>query len=273
MQRKDGSFANYMNYDRSVLEERSDDAHGRIIWALGYLIRYAPTNSHFQLGLELFEQAVPQFAKLTYARGYANCILGIYHYVKRFPDQEKYLNLLKTLTDQLCEKYTNHKRDDWHWFEDSITYDNGLLPAALYRSYQISGNEKYLEIANESRLFLESKCFTEEWLSLIGNRKWLYLNQDYDTFAQQPTDAMCMIILYQCAHEATKNDEYNRKIQICFDWFFGKNDLDISLFDWETKGCKDGIEATNINCNQGAESNIAYLLSCLIAKPMSKSRI
>jgi len=271
MQRKDGSFTNYMTFDRSVLEGKSDDAYGRIIWALGYLIRFAPTNSHFHLGLELFENAIHQYTKLTYARGYANCIFGLYHYVKRFPDQEKYLNLLSKLSDQLCEKYINHKQENWHWFEDSLTYDNGLLPAALYKTYQITGDEKYFEIANESRIFLESKCFQEKWLSLIGNRKWLHLDQDYDIFAQQPTDALCMIILYQSAYESTGNEEFNNKIQLCFDWFFGKNDLDISLFDWETKGCNDGIEATNINRNQGAESNIAYLLSYLISKPKLNS--
>jgi len=266
MQRKDGSFTNYMTYERTLLDSKSDDAYGRIIWALGYLIRYAPNNSYFHLGMELFENAIPQYGKLNYARGYANCIFGLYHYVLRFPDQEKYLKLLKTLSDKLCEKYSQHKRENWNWFEDGLTYDNGLLPAALYRSYEILGDESYLHIAEESRTFLESKCLREEWLSLIGNRKWLRLDQDYDFFAQQPIDAMAMVILYQCAWEATGNKEFIDKLHLSFDWFFGKNDLDITLFDSESKACNDGIEENNINRNQGAESNIAYLLSYLVAE-------
>ncbi|MFA9389068.1 MAG: glycosyltransferase [Prolixibacteraceae bacterium] len=265
MQRRDGSFTNYMTYERTLLDTKSDDAYGRIIWALGYLIRFAPTNSYFHLAFDLFERAIPQYGKLSYARGYANCIFGLYHYIKRFPDQERYLQLLQTLSDQLCEIYKRHKKENWNWFEDSLTYDNGLLPAALYRSYEISGEEKYLQIADESRIFLESKCFREEWLSLIGNRKWLRLDQDYDFFAQQPIDAMAMVILYQSAWEATRNKEYLDKLRLSFDWFFGKNDLDITLFDFESKGCNDGIEEANINRNQGAESNIAFLLSYLVA--------
>ncbi len=269
MQQVDGYFKNFMTYEGALLDCTSDDAYGRTIWALGYLIRFAPIEPYFHLALELFEHALPQLNNLTYARGYANCILGLYHYIKRFPDQEKYLKLLQVLSDQLCEKFNDHKRENWNWFETSLTYDNGLLPAALYKAYEISGNDTYLQVADESRLFLESKCFKEDWLSLIGNRKWLHLDRiyDYELFAQQPIDAMAMVILYKSAWEATGNKEYINKLLISFDWFFGKNDLDISLFDLESKGCNDGIEEFNINRNQGAESNLAYLISWLVAKP------
>ena len=267
MQQKDGSFKNYMTFDRNVLNDTSDDAFGRVFWALGYLIQYVPLNSVFQLGHELFELSLPQIDNLSYARGYANCIFGLYHYVKRFPDQEKFLKLLQVLSDQLCEKFALHKHENWSWFEDRLTYDNGLLPAALFKAFEILGNEKYLDVANESMAFLESKCFKEDWLSLIGNQKWLHMDQDYKMFAQQPVDAMAMVLLYESAWEATGKQEYIDKLLLSFDWFFGKNDLDITLFDSETKGCNDGIEDFNINRNQGAESNIAYLLSWLVAKP------
>jgi hypothetical protein len=267
MRQKDGSFKNYMTYERTLLDDTSDDTFGRTFWALGFMIRFAPTDSLFHLGLDLFDHSLPQLDNLTYPRGYANCLLGLYHYAKQFPDQERFLKLIQKLSEKLCEKFEQHKRENWNWYEDSITYDNGLLPAALYRAYEITGNLKCLQIADESRLFLESKCFRENWLSLIGNRIWLHLDQDYEIFAQQPVDAMAMIILYESAWEATGNKEFIDKLRLSFDWFFGKNDLNISLFDPETKGCNDGIEAFNINRNQGAESNIAYLLSCLIAEP------
>ena len=269
MQQNDGSFYNYLTYDCKLSDSTSDDAYGRTIWALGYLIRYSPIDTYFHLGLELFEHAVHQMTNLTYARGYANCILGLYHYLKRFPDQEKYLKLLQVLSDQLCDKYRKQKQEDWQWFENSLTYDNGLLPAALYKAYEVLGNDTYLQVADESKAFLESKCFKEDWLSLIGNRKWLHLERayEYELFAQQPIDAMAMVIMYKSAYEATGNKQYINKLLMSFDWFFGRNDLDISLFDPESKGCNDGIEEFNINRNQGAESNIAYLISWLIAKP------
>ncbi|MCX6874054.1 MAG: glycosyltransferase [Verrucomicrobia bacterium] len=267
MQRKDGSFANYMTYERTVLDDSSDDSHGRVIWALGYLIRFAPTNSLFQLGHELFEHSLPLLTKLCHARGYANCILGVYHYLKRFPDQERFLRLLQVLADKLCEQFARHQREHWDWFENSMTYDNGLLPAALYRAYEISGQARYLRIADASRLFLESKCFRHAWLSLIGNRQWLHVDHAGDIFAQQPVDAMAMVLLYESAWEATGDSAHLDKLRLSFEWFLGHNDLNIGLLDVESKGCNDGIEEFNINRNQGAESNLAYLMSWLVAEP------
>lgn len=46
-------------------------------------------------------------------------------------------------------------------------------------------------------------------------------------------------------------------------WFLGENDLRVSLYDFETKGCCDGLESTGVNRNQGAESTLAYLISHL----------
>jgi glycosyltransferase involved in cell wall biosynthesis len=267
MQRKDGSYANFMTYDRSVIDETSDDTFGRVYWALGMLIQYAPVSSVSRLALELFEQSLPQMDSLAHTRGFANCILGISHYLKRFPDQERYLAILKKLADRLCDKYAFHKKKNWHWFDDKMTYDNGLLPAALYRAYEITCDPVYLDIADESRVFLESKCLKGNWLSLIGNRRWLHLDQDYEMFAQQPIDAMAVILLYESAWKATGNGDYIKKIRWSFDWFFGRNDLNISVYNTETKGCHDGIEEFNVNLNQGAESNIAYLISWLTAEP------
>jgi hypothetical protein len=46
-------------------------------------------------------------------------------------------------------------------------------------------------------------------------------------------------------------------------WFLGENDMRLSLYDFETKGCCDGLESTGVNRNQGAESTLAYLISHL----------
>jgi hypothetical protein len=35
------------------------------------------------------------------------------------------------------------------------------------------------------------------------------------------------------------------------------------LYDFETKGCCDGLERDGVNRNQGAESTLAYLISQL----------
>ncbi|NPD45347.1 MULTISPECIES: glycosyltransferase [unclassified Lentimicrobium] len=268
MQQEDGSFNNFLDFQRtSFVDGVSDDALGRTFWALAFLINLAPTDSMYAFGLDMLNRFENQIQDLSYARGYANVILGLEQLIKRFPDQEKYRIMLKDVADRLCYKYTYTRKEDWNWFEDTITYDNGLMPASLYVAYQITQDNKYLQIAEESRLFLESKCFREDWLSLIGNVRWLRKGDDFALFGQQPVDAMAMVIMYEKAYQVTNDSVMIDKLLISFYWFLGYNDLNISLIDSESNGCHDGIEEFSINRNQGAESMISYLISYFFAEP------
>lgn len=261
----DGSFKNYLNYWRNVTEDlASDDAFGRAVWALGFTIRFAPADSYFQLAMELFHNALHHLGKMRYARGYTNCIMGIYHYLQRFPDQEQYVKILDNLAESLCHKFQRHSHDEWRWFEPTLTYDNGLLPGALFLAHEITEKPEYLDIAIESMTFLEKKCFANHHLTLIGNGRWLRPVEDETAFAQQPIDAMAMIMMYRNAHKVLKDSRYKEKMRISFEWFFGNNDLGMPLYDEETNGCNDGLEEFCVSRNQGAESLIAYLLSWLI---------
>ncbi len=269
LQNEDGTFKNYLTYDHQLTEETgSDDAYGRAMWALGTLIRFAPNDSLFQVGMDLFFKALNGIDRLTHARGYANCIFGLYHYIKKFPDQERYLHMLMHLANKLLQKYQDFEQKNWSWFESSITYDNGLLPASLYVAYELTEKAEYLDIAERSRKFLETKCFVNQQLTLIGNKTWWLAHHDKTSpYAQQPIDAMAMVWLYHCAYRATRREEFTRKIITCFNWFLGMNELNMPLYDEHTFGCNDGLEEMNVNRNQGAESLIAYLLSWLLTKP------
>lgn len=265
MLQKSGLVKNYLTYDhRRFDDDFSDDAYGRSVWAMGYLVRYAPNDALFQSALDTFHQLMPAMDQINYARGYANCIFGLFHYHKRFPDQERFIALIQQVADLLCLRFEQHHHENWAWFEDALTYDNGLIPASLYVAYDVTFNERYLQTAEKSRLFLESKCFKHNWLSLIGNKRWLRFDTSYELFAQQPVDALAMMVLYKSAFLTTRLPEHEEKLKRSYYWFLGHNDLNISLFDKETKGCNDGIEQEGANRNQGAESTISWLLARLM---------
>ena len=82
-------------------------------------------------------------------------------------------------------------------------------------------------------------------------------------FAQQPLDALAMVLMFYQAFHFTKDKKYLKDLYTSYMWFLGENDMRISLYDFETKGCCDGLEATGVNRNQGAESTLAYLISHL----------
>ena len=97
----------------------------------------------------------PNFEKLTSIRGIANTLIGITHYIQRFQSDEKTIRLMEILSLKLVKQYNKHRDKDWYWFEDILTYDNGVIPLALYHSYQIVDNPVVLKVADESMKFLE----------------------------------------------------------------------------------------------------------------------
>lgn len=263
-QNDDGTFRNFLSYNRDFLDEvGTEDSTGRAIWALGYLVRYPPTEAYFQIGRELFSKAYPHFRKLKYIRGIANHIIGISHYLHRYPSDEGMGAVLKDLTEDLIQRYQNTRQEDWRWFETRLSYDNGIIPLALLESYGVLGDKRALDIAIEAIGFLENHVFIEGYLSLIGSDNWYEKGGNRSKYAQQPVDAMAMVLMYYQAYVVTKDKEYLQKMFSSYLWFLGENDLRISMYDFETSGCCDGLEGYGVNRNQGAESTLAYFISHL----------
>jgi hypothetical protein len=52
-----------------------------------------------------------------------------------------------------------------------------------------------------------------------------------------------------------------KEARIAFEWFLGRNDLGLELYDPATGGCRDALHEDRANQNQGAESTLAFLLS------------
>ncbi|MDP2990366.1 MAG: glycosyltransferase, partial [Kiritimatiellota bacterium] len=81
MQNPDGSFRNFIDYQRHFLDETgSDDAAGRALWALGYIIWRPPRNAYRSLAFECFQKALPHVRGLN-LRGKALAMLGLVSYL------------------------------------------------------------------------------------------------------------------------------------------------------------------------------------------------
>jgi glycosyltransferase involved in cell wall biosynthesis len=264
MQREDGNFRNFLSFTRQYLDEiGSEDSFGRTVWALGYLISCAPNNSYREFARELFFRSVPHFKKLHHLRGIGNTIIGIALYLKAHPDDEAMVGELATLTAALLHAYQVHQQDNWHWFEDKLTYDNAILPLALLHSCEITGDEQVKQVAMASMHFLDSLSFRSGCLSPVGNQGWYSQGEEIPLFDQQAIETMAMVLMYLQAYQTTHQPEFIEKMFISYQWFLGENILRVPLYDHETKGCCDGLQQTAINRNQGAESTLAYLISHL----------
>jgi len=264
MQNPDGTFRNFLSFSRNFLEKvGSEDSFGRTIWALGYLLGNAPNDSYYQTGRLLFFNAAPNFEKLTSIRGIANTMIGISYYLLSNPSDESMTERLRSLANKLVRAFDENETPGWKWFESILAYDNGMLPLALLHASEILNDEKITKTAMESMDFLIKNTLKDNYLSIIGNEKWYVKDGERSVFAQQPIDAMAMVLMLHQAFLLTKEKEYLNKLYNSFLWFLGENDLRMSLYDFETQGCCDGFEKYGVNRNQGAESSLAYLISHL----------
>ncbi len=264
MQNDDGSFRNFLSYNRNFLDEKgSEDSFGRTIWALGYLLANPPNDSYYQLGREIYFNALPHFKNLETTRGIANTLIGVCYYLAAVPGDAEMIDVLGDLSSKLTHRYTMHKTKEWKWFEPVLTYDNAVLPLSLLHAAGIQPKAVITEIAKESMHFLSDITLRNGYLSVIGNEKWYARDGKQSVFAQQPIDVMAMILMFQKAFQLTLDRTYLRNMYTSFMWFLGENDLGMNLHDQEMKGCFDGLECNGVNRNQGAESTLAYLISHL----------
>lgn len=65
------------------------------------------------------------------------------------------------------------------------------------------------------------------------------------------------------AYRSTGDTRWRTEAQRAFEWFLGRNDLNLPLYDPTTGGCRDGLHPDRSNENQGAESTLAFFQTLL----------
>jgi hypothetical protein len=261
-QNNDGTVRNQMNFDKTwQKEEAVHDALGRTLWALGAVMAKPPSPLYMPFIKDCFDRSVKHVSKL-YPRGQAYSILGMSDYLNQFPGASDIKRHLMTAADRLVEFYQNNATPQWQWFENKLTYDNAVLPCALFIAAQNFG-DKYLDVAEKTCQFLLEKTFNGSHFSFVGCNGWYEQGKTKAQFDQQPIEAAGTIIMLRAAYDATGNKKYLTLQRKTFDWFLGENDLHVPLYNFRTKGCHDGLTPGGVNDNQGAESLLSFLMSLL----------
>ena len=65
------------------------------------------------------------------------------------------------------------------------------------------------------------------------------------------------------AYRSTGDVRWRTEARRAFEWFLGRNDLNMPLYDPTSGGCRDGLHSDRPNENQGAESTVAFLQTLL----------
>ena len=97
----------------------------------------------------------------------------------------------------------------------------------------------------------------------IGSNGFYQRGGERARFDQQPVEAQAMVSACLEAYRITGDKSWRKEARRAFEWFLGRNDLNLPLYDPTTGGCRDGLHPDRPNENQGAESTLAFLQSLL----------
>jgi len=259
-----GYWRNFMDYTRHFIDrEVSQDCYGRCMLACSYAIsRSIPGIS--ELAFEIFQRGLNYIDSLISPRAIAYTIISLIRYLEYSSQNDKFIsgNVVK-LSEKLVTLYKAHIDDGWYWFENILTYCNGILPHAMLSSGNFMGRKKQIQIGIESLSFLLDNLMINGYLEIIGNKGWWVKNGKKATYDQQCIDAASILWACSEAYRITGDNTFKEAAKLCWNWFWGENSLNVSLYNEETGGCYDGLTPYGANRNQGAESLLAFLLSYL----------
>jgi hypothetical protein len=142
-----------------------------------------------------------------------------------------------------------------------MTYANAVLPHALFIAARCWPKETFLDIARSSFAFLDRKTTDQEIFWPVGNNGWFPHGEEKAQYDQQPVEAITMADAALAAYELLGEEEYLAACRRARDWFQGANSLGAPLADIRSGACRDGLQRSGMNRNQGAESTLAYLFS------------
>jgi hypothetical protein len=147
----------------------------------------------------------------------------------------------------------------WPWPEARLSYANAVIPEAMIAAGAVLGRP----------------ALQQQGLDLLG---WLL---DHETagghlsvtpvggagpgdrrpaFDQQPIEVAALADA--CARAAVvdgSDERWAAGVDAAAAWFLGENDVQLAMWDPETGGGFDGLQADGVNLNQGAESTLALL--------------
>lgn len=268
-QTESGNFINYYDIHKNpTLQnhlEELESSNARALWSLAYTLydNILPPELLRQ-AQKLWDLAEPHLTSFHHPHAISIMLKTLYYRNKT--------DLLTTYADQLVALFETHDTQDWHWFEDTITYDNGSFVEGLLLAYKKNPLKQYLQTALKALDFLMSRCFWGGILMPIGQNGWFKKGSTPAMFDQQPIEACSLISALIQAYRITKLDKYWLALNKTFTWFIGNNILGKSLYDPTDGSCSDGLTPNGLNLNHGAESQLSYLLSRLSLQLLLESK-
>ena len=281
-----GHFHNFMSYRREFLDEKgSEDTLGRAIYGLGHVVSCSYLSKNIRtLAHNLVSTSSPEMDNLSHPRAKAYTMCGLYEILRTgidadefgsifnsrrdtfksvdsFIEKDTFESIFVNHADSLVDLYETNHKEDWNWFEPTVTYSNAKLSESLLLAYNYTKDRTYRKIGLATLDFLTEIQWRGDFFDTVGNKGWYSYDGQKPIFDQQPIEAGYLTQAYVSAYEIVRERKYLELAKYSFEYFLGRNHLRTVMYDYSTGGVCDGLNSDGMNCNQGAESVICLLMA------------
>jgi hypothetical protein len=256
-------FRNFMSHERQWLEVHgSEDSHARALWAVGTALGRSQNEGHRNLCGLLFQRGLSPVGRFSSPRAWAFTIVAIDEYLRTFfrrsrsqPDARcAHEHARRSLSRQFDSGLAVVRADRHLRQRQALSRDD--------RQWAFTSQPEILEIGLTSlRWLLKVQTADAGHFAPIGCHGFWKRGGERARFDQQPLEAHATVSACHAAFAVTGDPFWQTSARRCFEWFLGRNDLGLSLYDPTTGGCRDALLQDHLNQNQGAESSLAFYLS------------
>jgi hypothetical protein len=200
--------------------------------------------------------------EFTSPRAWAFTLIGIDEYLRRLSGDRRVTQFRDALTSKLLQRYADAATTEWEWFEEVVSYANAKLPHAMILSGRCMNDRPMLELGLKAlRWLVRVQISAAGSFGPVGSNGFYPRGKERALFDQQPIEAQATVSACIEAYHATNDAFWLAEARRAFEWFLGRNDLGLALYDSTTGGCRDGLHVDRLSQNQGAESTLAFLLA------------
>jgi hypothetical protein len=263
LSQRTGRFRNFRATDGAWLDVAgSDDTQGRALRALAAVATAGPENPMRHEAASLFQSALLVASRLRASRAVSNALIGCDAILRDCPDGRTE-RAFSDLASRLKPLFNAHTRGgDWPWPEPVVTYESAILPHALLVVARRYEDPTLARVALRVLDWLiEAQTSADGKFTPVGNVGWWTRGGPRAQWDQQPIEATTLIEACVAAFTATNDAHYRAAAEMAYAWFLGQNDAGLTVAVAATGGCHDGLSATEVNANQGAESTIMWQMA------------
>lgn len=232
----------------------SDDATGRALLGLAHAATYAAWPAVQHRSLELFTRAAD--FRSSYVRAAAYATLAATVLLRSMPDHHGAQRLIDESPDFVLPPSAQDPA--WPWVEGRLTYANALLPLAeLARANAREDPAAGANALTVLRWLCDEETIGDHFsFAPVGGRG---PNEGAPQFDQQPIEAWAMTEACVFAYEYSMDPSWLEVARRAGSWFLSNNDVGVAVYDPLSGGGYDGLEATGVNLNEGAESTLSFV--------------